>query len=98
MGQIESTEDYRLGTISADADPADVSDRASKCTIVRGVVTESSEAYELSNVVETALAKALLLAAEGERWEIVRRIAAELAARRGERFAGQNRARATGNR
>jgi hypothetical protein len=27
-------------------------------------VTESSEAYELSNVVETALAKALVLAAE----------------------------------
>jgi hypothetical protein len=32
--------------------------------IVRGVVTESSAAYELSNVVETALAKALLLAAD----------------------------------
>jgi hypothetical protein len=29
-----------------------------------GVVTESSEAYELSNVVETALARALVLAAE----------------------------------
>ena len=78
--------------------PGNVSDRASKCAIVRGVVTESSEGYELSNVVETALAKALLLAAEGERWEIVSRIASELAARRGERFVGQNRARATRNR
>jgi hypothetical protein len=42
-----------------------VSDRAPKCAIVRGVVTESSEAYELSKVVETALARALVLAAEG---------------------------------
>jgi len=44
-------------------------------------VTESSEAYELSNVVETALAKALLLAAERERWDIVGKIAAKLEAR-----------------
>jgi hypothetical protein len=66
--------------------------------MVRGVVTKSSEAHELSNVVETALAKALLLAAEGERWDIVSRIAAELADRRGERFAGPNRARTTRNR
>ena len=42
------------------------------------VVTESSEAYELSNVVETALAKALLLAAEAKRWDVVTQIAAEL--------------------
>jgi hypothetical protein len=48
---------------------ADVSDRAPKCAIVGGVVTESSEAYELSNVVETALAKALVLAAEAKRWD-----------------------------
>jgi hypothetical protein len=80
--QIESTEEHRSGTISTDGDPANVSDRASKCAIVRGVVTESSEAYELSNVVETALAKTLLLAAEAGRWEVVGRIAAELAGRR----------------
>ena len=98
LGQIESTMEHQSGTIGTDGDPASVSDRASKCAIVRGVVTQSSEAYELSNVVETALAKALLLAAEGERWEMVSRIASELAARRGERFAGQNRARATRNR
>jgi hypothetical protein len=41
-------------------------------------VTESSDAYELSNVVETARAKALLLAAQGERWNVVGRIADEL--------------------
>jgi len=58
-----------------------------KCAIVRGVVTKSSEAYELSNVVETALAKALLLAAEGQRWDVVGKIAAELEGRRHERFA-----------
>ena len=57
---------------------ANVSDRASKCPIVRGVVTESSEAYELSNVVETALARALVLAAEAKRWDVVLQIAGEL--------------------
>jgi hypothetical protein len=98
LWRIESTMGHGSGTIGTDGDPADVSDRASKCGIVRAVVTESSEAYELSNVVETALAKALLLAAEGERWEIVSKIAAELAARRGERFTGQSPARATRNR
>ena len=46
-GQPENTEEHQSGTISTDADPADVSDRAPKCAIVRGVVTESSEAYEL---------------------------------------------------
>ena len=49
---------------------------------MRGVVTESSEAYELSNVVETALAKALVLAAEAKRWDVVVLIAAELEGRR----------------
>lgn len=43
-----------------------------------GVVTESSEAYELSDVVETALAKALVLAAEAKRWDVVMQIAGEL--------------------
>jgi hypothetical protein len=72
------------GTIGTDGDPADVSDRASKCAIVHGVVTESSEAYELSNVVESALAKALVLAAEARRWDVVIRIAAELERRGGD--------------
>ena len=61
-----------------DANPANVSDRASKCAIVRGVVTEWSEAYELSNVVETALANALVLAAEARRWDVVMQVADEL--------------------
>src|SRR5450631_3270755 len=76
----------RTTPFSIDADPANVSDRAPKCAIVRGVVTESSEAYELSSVVETALAKALLLAAEAGRWDVVGRIAAELEGRRTGRF------------
>jgi hypothetical protein len=84
--QAEITMEHQSGTISTDGDSANVSDRAPKCAIVRGVVTESSEAYELSSVVETALAKALLLAAEAGRWDVVGRIAAELEGRRTGRF------------
>jgi hypothetical protein len=81
-GQPEITMEHQSGSISTDANPANVSNRAPKCAIVRGVVTESSEAYELSNVVETALAKALVLAAEAKRWDVVVQIAEELRARR----------------
>jgi hypothetical protein len=95
LRQIESTEEHRSGTISTVGDPANVSDRASKCAIVRGVVTESSEAYELSNVVETALAKTLLLAAEAGRWDIVGQIASELEGRRTGRFTRELLARAS---
>ena len=77
-GQTEITMKHQSGTISTDDEPADVSDRAPKCAIVRGGVTESSEAYELLNVVETALARALVLAAEAKRWNVVRQIADEL--------------------
>ena len=42
-GQLENTTEHQSGTISTDADPASVSDRARKCAIVRGVVTEWSE-------------------------------------------------------
>jgi hypothetical protein len=77
-GQSEITFEHQSDTISTDADPAEVSDRAPKCAIVRGVVTESSEAYELPNVVETALARALVLAAEAKRWDVVVQIAGEL--------------------
>jgi hypothetical protein len=90
--------EHQSGAIGTDADPADVSDRASKCAIVRGVVTEAYESYGLSNVVETALAQVPLIAAEGEPWDTVSKIAAELEARRGERFARQNCARAARNR
>lgn len=74
--------EHQLSSISTSENPADVSDRASKCAIARGVVTQSSEAYELSNVVETALARALVLAAEAGRWDVVMQIAEELARRR----------------
>jgi hypothetical protein len=74
------TIEHQSGTIGVHEDPATVSDRASKCAIVRADVTESSEAYELSNVVETALAKALVFAAR--RWDVVMRIAEELQFRR----------------
>jgi len=78
LWQLESTMEHGLATISTDGDPANVSDRGSKCAILRGVVTESSEAYELSNVVETALARALVLAAEAKRWDVVTLIVDEL--------------------
>ena len=77
--------EHQSGTISNDADPADVSDRAPKCAIVRRDVTESSEGYELSNAVETALARALVLAAEAKRWDVVVQIADELGRRGGAR-------------
>jgi hypothetical protein len=52
------------------------------CANARGGVTESPEAHELSNLVETALAKTLVLAAEAKRWDVVAQIAAELEGRR----------------
>ena len=96
LRQIESTGEHGLGMISTDEDPANVSDRASKCPIVRGVVTESSEAYELSNVVETALAKALVLAAEAKRWDVVLQIAGELQGRRVGNLQASSIARVSG--
>jgi hypothetical protein len=74
-----------------------VPDRASKCAIDRREVTESSEAYELSNVVETALAKALVLAAEAKRWDVVMRIADELQ-RRDSSVAGRPQSATLGRR
>ena len=75
--------EQQSGSIGVHADPADVPDRASKCLIDRGDVTESSDAYKLSDVVETALAKALVLAAEAKRWDVAMAIAEELGSRRG---------------
>lgn len=46
-------------------------------------MTVEGAPYELSNVVETALAKALVLAAEAKRWDVVVLIAEELRQRRG---------------
>lgn len=39
---------------------------------------DEAEGYELSNVVETALARALVLAAEARRWDVVMQIADQL--------------------
>ena len=94
-GQPEITIEHQSGTISTDAGSAIVSDRAPKCAIVRGVVTESSEGYELSNVVETALARALVLAADAKRWDVVAQITAELEGRRVGVSGIQRRAKAS---
>ena len=72
------TIEQQSGSIGVHADPAGVPNRAPKCSIERGDVTESSEAYEVSDVVETALARALVLAAEAKRWDVVAQIADEL--------------------
>ena len=40
--------------------------------------TESSGRYDLAGVVEPALARALVLAAEAKRWDVVVQIAGEL--------------------
>lgn len=45
-------------------------------------MTSEAEAYELSDVVETALALALVLATETTRWDVVLLIAEELRGRR----------------
>jgi len=74
--------EHQNSPIGVRAVSANAPDRASKCAIDRREVTESSEAYELSNVVETALAKALVLAAEAKRWDVVLEISGELQRRR----------------
>jgi len=80
--QTADTIEQGKGSIGVRGVSASASDRASKCAIDRGEVAESSGAYELTNVVETALAKALVLAAEARRWDVVVQIAEELQARR----------------
>ena len=72
------TIEHEYGSIGIHEDPADVPDRAPKCAIVRADVTESSEGLELSDVVETALARALVLAAEAGRWDVAQQIVEEL--------------------
>jgi hypothetical protein len=72
--RVADTIGHRKGSIGVRAVSANVPGRASKCAIDRGDVTESSDEYELSNVVETALARALVLA-EAKRWDVVIQIA-----------------------
>jgi hypothetical protein len=68
------------------AAPGSGSSRASKCAGAGRVETESSQALtgasELRDVVEPALARALVVAAEAQRWDVVVQIAAELQASR----------------
>jgi len=89
-GHPPITIEQQSGTIGTDAGPAAVSSCAPKCAIVRGGETESSEAYDLTGVVETALARALVLAAEAQRWNVVAQIADELQ-RRGTAHAAHRR-------
>ena len=79
--------EHENGSMRDHTDPAVVPDRASKCAIVRRDGTQPSDAYDLSGVVETALARALILAAEAQRWDVVAQIAAELQGRRGTQSA-----------
>jgi hypothetical protein len=83
----------QTAAIRAIEGPADASDRAPKCAIGGGVDESLDDCADdwshggrlppdaLVGVVETALARALTLAAEAGRWEIVAQIAEELAAR-----------------
>jgi len=80
--------------------PSKGADSDNECAIVRGVGRfgtigdDSPETdsvppeLDLRGVVETALARALMLAAEAGRWELVGRLAAELEARRIARSGG----------
>jgi hypothetical protein len=89
-GRDVCTISRRGGTIRRGRALGSVSSRVSKCTNTGGVGTESSEVAigecELRDVVEPALARALVLAAEALRWEVVVLIATELQKRREGRF------------
>lgn len=71
-----------------------MSSRASGCADGGRVETESSQTpsgeYEVGDVVEPALVRALAVAAEAQRWDVVVQIAAELQARRESRERGQS--------
>jgi hypothetical protein len=76
-----------------------VPSRASKCADGGAVGTESSPPaqleYELRDVVEPALAKALVLAAKAQRWELVAQIATELTTGVGREICGHHDRRET---
>lgn len=82
---MADTVEHERSPIGVRAGSANVPDRAAKCPIDRREVTVEDAPYELSNVVDTALAKALVLAAEAKRWDVVVLIAEELQ-RRGPRI------------
>jgi len=83
------TDQPQTAAICTIGNPQDAPDSASKC-VMHGVVDDSLDDSArrvrlppdaLVGVVETALARALTLAAEAGRWEIVAQLAEELAAR-----------------
>jgi hypothetical protein len=82
LGRMVCTISRREGTIRHERALGSGSSRASKCADGGGVGTESSPParpeYEVRDVVEPALAKALVLAAKAQRWELVAQIATEL--------------------
>ena len=80
--QTSGTIEHEERPIGVQADSAKVPDRASRCSIDRRDMTVEGNPYELSKVVETALAKALVLAAEAKRWDVVSQISDELQRRR----------------
>jgi hypothetical protein len=90
-GRTLCTISQRKGTVRHDGVSGSVSSHAPKFADGGGVGTESSwpqqPEYELRDVVEPALARALVLAAEAQRWDVVLQIASELQARR--RRSGQ---------
>jgi len=77
-GRGACTISRREGTIRHEGEPGSVSSRAVKCADGGGVGTESARVtigqYELGDVVEPVLARALLLAAEAQRWQVVAQI------------------------
>jgi hypothetical protein len=92
-GRTGGTISRRGSTIRHEREPGSVSTRAATCADAGGSGTESSQVphggYELRDVVEPALAGALMLAAQAHPWELVAQIAAELGARRQSRDGAQ---------
>jgi len=69
---------HQYGSIRNDEESGEAPSRTSMCADDRRFGAQSSQGFELHNVVETALARALVLAAEACRWESVAQIAGEL--------------------
>lgn len=78
QSQLADPIEHQSRPIGVRAVSANAPDRAPKCPIDRRDVTVEGSSYDLSNVVDTALAKALVLAAEAKRWDVVVLIAEEL--------------------
>jgi hypothetical protein len=77
---------HQYSAMRHSADSGSVSFPASKCANARGARTElaqtSARRYDVQDVVEPALARALVLAAHAQQWDVVALIATELKVRR----------------